>query len=166
MKINERIYLNKSLKDYLNLKYRYCYQKKFMNILSKGYISYSLYPLAILYKSDPNYHIWDIDQFKNIYIRSLYYMDSYVYKYCLDDNPYAFAYHPTGLEAAYILEAFAHLCKDIKWSIKDWIEKQINQHYDFTTKLMCKNTNDPNTLSARLYEITRINDMDIDLNIT
>jgi hypothetical protein len=31
---------------------------------------------------------------------------------------------------------------------------------------MCKNTNDPNTLSARLYEITRINDMDIDLNIT
>ena len=71
--------------------------------------------------------------------------------------------HPTGFEAAYILDTFSHYLNNPKRNSKDWIEKQINQHFDFQKNLMCKNTYDPNTLAARLYEVTRISDMDIEI---
>jgi hypothetical protein len=90
-------------------------------------------------------------------------MDKYAFEYSLKDNPYAFSYHPTGFEAAYILESFGEYYDQPKRSVEDWVEKQVNQHYDFQKNLMCKNTCDPDTLAARLYELTRLKNLEIEI---
>jgi len=50
---------------------------------------------------------------------------------------------------------------DFQRSLKEWISKQIEQHYDFKINLMNKHTCDPNTLAARLYEVTRLSDLEV-----
>jgi len=46
---------------------------------------------------------------------------------------------------------------------KYWLEKQFTRNYDFDKNLLCKNTHDSETLSARLYEATRLNNIDLNL---
>lgn len=163
MIVNEKIYSKYDWKTFFKWKWKFFKDRRIFDLLSKGYISYSLYPLAILHESDNSLQLWKTEDFHALYLSSFFYMEDHVFKYSIDDNPYAFSYHPTGFEAAYILDTFSHYLNNPKRNSKDWIEKQINQHFDFQKNLMCKNTYDPNTLAARLYEVTRISDMDIEI---
>ena len=131
---------------------------------SQGYIAYSYYPLSLLHKEAPELSVWADQQFLKHFRSSLQFIDDMVFSFELKSNPYAYTYHPTGFEMAFILESFTKVFTS-KHTISSWISKQISQHYDFDSNLMCKNTVDPNTLAARFYEAVRIEDIDSELFI-
>ena len=163
MIVSEKIYLKYDIKSYLMWKWNFIKNRKNFDALSKGYIAYSLYPLALLHETDRSLPVWNNPRLRKLIASSLVYLDRYIFRYAVEDNPYAFTYHPTGFETAFILESFSGFSDQTKRTKKDWITKQLDQHYDFQDNLMCKNTCDPVTLSARLYEATRIKDMNIEV---
>ena len=76
----------------------------------------------------------------------------------LAKDEYSFSYNPVGFEIAFALDTFSDLIYVPYSRYLKWINKQIKKHYCYEKWLMCKNTNDPNTLSARIYEATRLID--------
>jgi hypothetical protein len=45
-----------------------------------------------------------------------------------------------------------------------WVNEQLRLCYDNDRALMCRNTTDEETLSARLYEATRLIDIDVSIS--
>jgi hypothetical protein len=163
MIVTEKIYLKYDIKRYLKWKWEFIRRSKHFDALSKGYITYSFYPLAILHETDKTLAVWKNPRLRKFVAMSMDYLDQYVFQYSVDDNPYAFTYHPAGFEAAYIFNSFSEFPDQTTRTEKDWISKQISQHYDYQNNLMCKNTCDPVTLSARFYEATRLKNMDTEV---
>jgi hypothetical protein len=164
MIVNEKVYWMKDKRKMLSWKWKFVRNWKHYDTLSKGYISYSLYPLALLHESDQSLKLWESEGFRKCYLASLRYLEKHVFEYKIDDNPYAFSYHPTGFEAAYIFEQFGKYYGTRKRSSQDWITKQMNQHFDRDQMLMSKDTCDPNTLAARFYEVVRLADLKIKIH--
>ena len=61
---------------------------------------------------------------------------------------YAWTYNPTGFEVAQVIKKFGI---ESEVSVEAWIKKQLELH--FNEALMDKNTNNPLTLAARIYEL-------------
>ena len=98
--------------------------------------------------------------------RALKYVISRNFCDSLSDNAYAFSYNPVGFEIALVLNVFSDFFKsEVKLSekTKTWIEKQVKLHFCVKEGLMIKNTLDPNTLAARIYEATRLPDLKIEI---
>lgn len=86
------------------------------------------------------------------------------YKDILIDDKYGFSYNPTGFEIAFVLNAFYDYIDNLNYElIYGWVYKQFKRHYCFKKGLMCKSTTDPNTLAARIYEATRLPNLEIDI---
>jgi hypothetical protein len=99
-------------------------------------------------------------------------------------NRYGYAYNPPGLEIPFVLDVFfgnetneankdGHKKRNDKLSFKGdmrkfkvvWLKRQFSKTLDRENYLMTENTEDPETLSARIYEATRIEDLEIgDIN--
>jgi hypothetical protein len=154
MRIDPKIYLKHNLRQFLRLSWSNSRHWKKFDMLSKGYLSYTLFVLSNIYERAPDLKLWDNEKLRTQVRLCIDYMDKNIYQYTLSDNPMVFAYHPTGFQMPYVLRMLGHMAKGTKNSDEDWINKQIRSHYDFSSNLMTKNTCDPNTLSARLYELT------------
>ncbi len=163
MRVSENIYLKKNPILLFREKWRFLRNRVHADALSKGYLTNCLYPLALLHAFDNSLIFWNTEGFNKSYLQSIRYMDEYVFKYSVEENPYAFSYHPTGFEAAFIAHSFERYYDHPKTSTKDWVEKQIDQHFSFKKQLMCRNTCDPITLSARIYEATRLVDLNVEI---
>jgi len=81
----------------------------------------------------------------------------------LVENKYAFSYNPVGFEISFALDVFSNLIPNSNFILHECAKKQIEEHYSFEKELMCKNTTDPNTLAARIYEATRLQNVEINL---
>ena len=80
-------------------------------------------------------------------------------------NKYTWKYNPIGFEIAYALYVFRDVL-DLKVESKDiqrWIELQIKNNYSVKSGLMERNTDDPETLSSRIYEANRLPDINLNL---
>lgn len=75
-------------------------------------------------------------------------------------SKFCWSYNPTGFEVAYTISAFKI---DSKINANTWISEQLKRHFDFKTYLMNKNTSDPYTLAARIYELTRLPNMKLNI---
>jgi demethoxyubiquinone hydroxylase (CLK1/Coq7/Cat5 family) len=85
------------------------------------------------------------------------------YRDKLVENKYAFSYNPVGFEISFALGVFSDLIFNSNFTIIECIQEQIEKHYSFEKGLVCKNTADPNTLAARIYEATRLQNIEINL---
>jgi hypothetical protein len=88
----------------------------------------------------------------------LEYLDSELFINGLKNNIFGYPYNPPGFEVALTIQEFSYIngfLKTAKW----WVEQQIAQTYDKNRKMLCRATEDKETLSARLYEATRLNDI-------
>ena len=85
------------------------------------------------------------------------------YQFILERNVYAFAYNPVGFEVAFALDVFSDYLDAKDLHPEKWVIKQFKKNFDFEDKLMCKNTIDPKTLAARIYEATRLPNWEIDI---
>lgn len=124
--------------------------------ISLGYHSFNLYAFALLKETHPDLHFWSYSKFK----KALRFIETREYVKKLEDNEYGFGYNVAGIELAYILSVFMENSVDKQ---KYWIEKQFQKNYNFRENLLNRNTCDPETLSARLYEASRLSNIELNL---
>jgi len=123
-----------------------------------GYHQFNLYAFSILKNNYPEISFWQSEKFR----KALKFIESEEYEKGLINNKYGFDYNVAGIEMAYILKVFK---KDSEELQKKWLEKQFKRNYDFRSNILCKNTDDSETLSARIYEATRLDNIDLELNL-
>ncbi len=122
-----------------------------------GYHTFNLYAFWILKENYPEIDFWISEKFK----KSLNFLKTEKFEKWLENNKYWFDYNVVWIEAAYILQTFFPNSEEKQ---KYWLEKQFIRNYDFEKNLLSKNTKDSETLSARLYEATRLKNIDLDLD--
>ena len=126
--------------------------KKHHMLLREGYHSFNLYAFSLLRENFPSHSYWKADMF----ISSLNHIKLDSYRSYMENNKYGSPYNPVGFENAFSLYTFQDMFENADFLISDWVSWQIRKHFDFEASMMGKNTNDPITLSARLYEATRL----------
>jgi len=153
------------------------------NYKAIGYHAFHLYGFALLYKNIPDHSFWESGLFKKILLYPL----RKGFEIELDNtfsgnthgkippedktlihNRYGYAYNPPGFEIAFALLTFKKFFPssiDIDRLASYWVSKQIDRCYNFKTKMMENNTEDPEILSARLYEATRLPNLELNLNL-
>ena len=145
------------MKDALRHAYRYTWSKRnFLHYKAIGYHAFNLYALALLKEYYKNDLIWKNKKIQQI----LNYTKSSSYWQSLDNNQYAYPYNPPGIEVAYFLEKFLPDSQDVQ---RNCLIKQFKNTYDLETNMMNKSTNDPHTYAARLYEATRLPNLELNL---
>ena len=128
------------------------YKEKMIN-KSIGYHHFNMYAFAILKKTLPDHSFWLSQEF----CRPVNYLVSDEFKKGLFDNKYGYPYNPPGFEVPYALSVLSDLNLDEIADISSWyVNEQFRRCYNPETKMMDRNTDDPLTHTARLYELTRL----------
>jgi hypothetical protein len=113
-----------------------------------GYHSYNLCALAMLYDVYPNHSIWQSTHIRD----AIMVVSTAQFKNMISEREMALTYNCTGFELAFS----EHIFNEDMESVREWIKKQIDKTYDCETGLLTEDSEDPDTLAARLYEATRL----------
>src|SRR5262249_47478370 len=124
---------------------------------SVGYLSFTLYGLARLFAVAPDLPLWRDDGIMSALRRSVAFADQHIFNLRSGQNRYAYSYNPTGIEMAYVKQAFGGLLPPGR-SAGEWLALQLDRHYDRESGLMNRATGDPNTFAARIYELYPLRD--------
>ncbi len=134
-------------------------------LLSNGYLSFNLYGFALAYCESKEKKWW-----KNFYLQSYLkdifeYVEGNPFLRLSQKNDYAWGYNPVGFEVAYALHAFQDLLpvNGSYEKLSQWVEIQLKNHWDASSSMLKSNTQDPDTLAARIYEATRMPNLDLEL---
>lgn len=119
-----------------------------------GYHAFNLYGLGLLYQQYPEHSFWETSAFQ----KAIGYVQSDEYRQNIQESPYGFPYNPPGFEVAFTLEVFG---EGTEKKQRYWVSEQVLRCYDWTSHLMTQNTSDPMTHAARLYEATRLPNVEI-----
>jgi hypothetical protein len=131
----------KKKKDYTEVVYK-----------SIGYHLFNMYAFALLKLQIPHHKFWKFEVFHS----AIEYMLSKDFKDNIDKNKYSYPYNPPGFEMPFVLKVLSDFSDEKIIEIsKLWINRQIKRTYNKNTKMMDRNTLDPLTLSARIYELSR-----------
>lgn len=120
-----------------------------------GYHSFNLYALSLLKRAFPDHPVWNRDRIR----QPLKYSRRPEYVEALATNDYAYPYNPPGFELPFAWEAFDIGTGDDRGSL---VRRQFERCYDESTNRMCRNTADPATHTARVYEATRLSNYDLE----
>lgn len=123
-----------------------------------GYHQFNLYALAMLKQFDPEHSFWQSNKFEKLWN----YANSDQYKQAIKNNQFGYPYNPPGFEMAFALAVFKD---ESDQEQQEWLAEQFQRCFDFKTNLMTLDTKDPMTQAARLYEVTRMPDLDIEIII-
>lgn len=121
-----------------------------------GYHSFNMYAFGLLKGVYKNNAFWQLGKFRG----TLDYLYSEEYKQAVLDNIYAYPYNPPGFEVPFAQEAFDNISSREK---AYWVNSQLRHGFSFKEKLFSKGSEDSHTASARLYEATRLSDIEVDL---
>jgi len=126
-----------------------------------GYHSFNLYGFGVLKKCYPSHDIWNNSKL----CESIRYIIKDEYRENISCSPYSYSYNPPGFEIPFVVKAFNE--SDIigdKFSVlsQKYMNRQIEHSYDSNKKMMT-NEYDTNTHSARLYEATRLSNMNVNI---
>lgn len=119
---------------------------------SIGYHAFNTYAFALLKTQMPGHMFWKSRKLANTvaYLRSPDFISG------LDENKFGYAYNPPGFEVPYSL---CHLGKESEESLVAqagfWINEQLRRCYSPLTGLFDRNSSDPLTVTARIYEMAR-----------
>ena len=123
-----------------------------------GYHAFNLYAFAILSQRYPDYDAWSSDLMKSMvsYAKSSDYLET------LEGNRYGYSYNSPGFEIAYAIICLPYLFgEDPEGQASEWVGRQLVRCYDFETSQMRLNTEDPVNHAARIYEATRLPNLDV-----
>lgn len=119
---------------------------------SIGYHHFNMYAFAMLKEQMPDHYLWKTEEFKKM----VSYMLTDEFKQGLENNKYGFPYNPPGFEIPYALSVLGDLSERKLTDISEyWLNQQFMRCYNPETMMMDKNTEDPITHTARIYELTR-----------
>lgn len=119
-----------------------------------GYHSFNLYAFGLLKRAFPHHSVWDEPSIA----RTIEYSLSDHYLAALELNPFAFPYNPPGFELPFVWEEFQVGTEKQR---AEWVRRQFERCYDESTSRMAKDTEDPATHTARLYEATRLSEYEL-----
>lgn len=121
-----------------------------------GYHAFNLYGLAMLRECVPSHSVWS----HPVIARALAYTDSEEFERGLEGNVFGYTYNPAGFEVAYAVQVFdaAPSPREAAW----WVQQQLLHTYDVDGQPLADGVNDDLlTLTARLYEATRLTDVEV-----
>lgn len=119
-----------------------------------GYHAFNLYALALLKQQYPDHDVWQDETCQ----QTLDYITRSAYRDEVWDNEYGSPYNPVGFEVPFAMQVFdIGTDEDRRW----WVQKQLNRHYNPWTSKMDRNTPDKETLTARMYEATRLKQLEL-----
>lgn len=124
---------------------------------SVGYHAFNLYALALLKERYPQHPFWNSRKFERVW----HHANTTGFLKSLRGNEYGYPYNPVGFEMAFAQQVFG---EDQKNKASAWVARQLEACYDFSEYMMSRNTQDPATLAARIYEATRLSDLDIEVS--
>lgn len=124
---------------------------------STGYHSFNLAGFALLNSEFPDHAFWKCRKFR----RALGYTRRDDFREQVMVNPYGAGYNPVGFELPFVYSAFNIQIKQQKI----WVERQLKRCFDFDGWMMRRNTVDSETLSARIYEAARLDDMELNVGV-
>jgi len=126
---------------------------------SIGYHQFNMYAFALLKESVPDHPFWQSFEFQ----QSINYLVSDEFKNGVSKNIYGFPYNPPGFEVPYALSVLSDLTSDDIIEISSWwVNEQLKRCYNPKTQMMDRNTEDPLTHTARVYELTRLPELYLD----
>jgi len=124
-----------------------------MLIKSVGYHQFNMYAFALLKESIPDHQFWKSSEFQ----MSVDYLISGEFKEGLSDNIYGYPYNPPGFEVPYVSSVLTDMNESELVNLSCWwLNEQIKRCYNPKTQMMDRNTKDSLTLTARIYELTRL----------
>lgn len=150
--LKARRYAGAFLRNYSGQRRKIDYAEEWEQV-SVGYHVFNLYAFSLLRLDFPEHDFWQSRRFKDA--ANAMFDASFIRK--LKDNPYGYAYNAPGFE----VPVAAHFLSDVLGDIAhDWtnyfFNSQIQKTYDASKKSFSRNTPDPATLTARIYELTRL----------
>jgi hypothetical protein len=117
-----------------------------------GYQSFNLYAFVRLARICNDHSVFKSKSFR----QAISYLESKEYKTEISGNPYSYGYNAPGFEVPACLSEFSNMERnEISRAARHWISRQISSTYNYSTGMFDRNTADPETLSARIYECTR-----------
>ncbi|MEW6169942.1 MAG: hypothetical protein AB1472_00030 [Candidatus Omnitrophota bacterium] len=142
------------------------YTAEILRERSVGYLPFNLYALSLAYSNAPEEEWWGNSWYRKIILEIIQCIQSNRFIEESYKNPYAWRYNPFGFEIAYSLNAFRNFLNiPLSFDVLSfWVSRQLEMHWDSSSGLMNKNTTDPITLSARLYEATRLPNVGLNFN--
>ena len=140
------------------------YQKAMIK-KSIGYHSFNMYAFGMIKPYLKNHPFWESLAFK----KSIAYMLSDEYQSDLNSNMFAYPYNPPGFEIPFALANLSSLSNEsLLQKSQFWVSEQFARCFNQATFMMDKNTEDPLTHTARVYQLAMIpgfilNDISIEL---
>ena len=131
---------------------------------SIGYHAFNTYAFAILKQEIPGHCFWESERIDRV----VSYLLTETYLERLKENRYGYPYNPPGFEVPYSLIVLAKLDRDhLLESCEKWVGEQFKRCFEHSSLRMSRNTEDPVTHTARMYELTRMpEEMLIKIGIT
>lgn len=118
-----------------------------------GYHAFNLHALAQLRRHAPDHAFWRGHAFARLWDYAL----GEVHLRAVARNGFGWPYNPTGIEMAVALDTFEGPAA--RGKAETWLAEQLRRHWDPAAGLLCRDTSDPNTLAARLYEAAHLPDL-------
>lgn len=131
---------------------------------SIGYHAYLLFAFSILKQVDNS--LFDMFCSKAMLENALRFATGNEFSTKTSTNKYSYSYNPVGFEIATALNTFASFFRTVNQMgdlVKTFCEKQLRKHFCPQEGLMIRNTCDPNTLAARIYELIRLPAIELNL---
>lgn len=138
-----------------------------------GYHAFNTYAFALLFEGYKEHSFWRSEMFRKLlaFLATDLYRDGLEW-FCPDPsgkgkslpfNRFGYPYNPPGIEAAFTLQTFRDYCSPApdRDMIASWLERQFRHTLQPASGLMTENTDDSATLSARLYEAVRLDDVEL-----
>lgn len=134
-----------------------------------GYHAFNTYAFGLLRNSVGEHAFWGSEKFSEILDFPLSDLYREGLEYFAEDpahsgkvlpfNRFGYPYNPPGIEMAFTVQSFrAHYGEQADHLISTWLGRQIGKTFDMEAGLMNRQTDDPPTLAARMYEAVRLTD--------
>lgn len=123
-----------------------------------GYHAFNLYAFALLRRLIPQHSLWASAKLR----AAVRFVDRPAYVAGLEENIFGYPYNPPGFEVAFAIQTFGPPRENGR-SAAWWIEQQLQRTYDPVRHMLSRHTVDGPTLAARLYEATRLDDLEVAL---
>ena len=120
---------------------------------SVGYHAFNMYAFALLTQQMQDHPFWSSKTFRKMVV----YMEGEEYRQALNNNNYGYPYNPPGFEVPFSLFILKGLAREELIEItRRWAGEQFRRCFNQQTGKMERDTEDPDTLTARIYELTRL----------
>jgi ribosomal 30S subunit maturation factor RimM len=159
--------------DYVNYQLSVLKTKKNMLYKENGYHLFNVYAFALIKQTGNDFSVFNSPDFK---IALQYCVSQELHNWLEHtsregdinnmsqveydkSNIYAYPYNAPAFELSYIYHCFKEELGEQEALIERIISKQLSYNYDSKKQSFSKNTEDVNTLNARIYEYVRFSDL-------